>query len=78
MITPDALDKGPKTALENFSVVAGGRTKSRNQQCVHAQLLSCVQLLAILWTVIARLLCPWDFPGKSTGVGCHFFFRGSS
>ena len=19
----------------------------------------------------ARLLCPWDFPGKSTGVGCH-------
>ena len=20
-----------------------------------------------------RLLCPWDFPGKNTGVGCHFF-----
>ena len=20
-----------------------------------------------------RLLCPWDIPGKSTGVGCHFF-----
>ena len=20
----------------------------------------------------ARLLCPWDSPGKSTGVGCHF------
>ena len=19
-----------------------------------------------------RLLCPWDFPGKDTGVGCHF------
>ena len=19
----------------------------------------------------ARLLCPWDFPGKRTGVGCH-------
>ena len=19
-----------------------------------------------------RLLRPWDFPGKSTGVGCHF------
>ena len=19
----------------------------------------------------ARLLCPWDFPGKFTGVGCH-------
>ena len=20
----------------------------------------------------ARLLCPWDFPGKNTGRGCHF------
>ena len=20
---------------------------------------------------LARLLCPWDSPGKSTGVGCH-------
>ena len=24
----------------------------------------------------ARLLCPWDFPGKNTGVGCHFFLLG--
>ena len=26
----------------------------------------------------ARLLCPWDSPGKNTGVGCHFLLRGSS
>ena len=25
-----------------------------------------------------RLLCPWDFPGKSTGVGCHVFLQGIS
>ena len=24
----------------------------------------------------ARLLCPWDFPGKNTGVGCHFLPQG--
>jgi len=24
------------------------------------------------WTVATRLLCPWDSPGKNTGVGCHF------
>ena len=24
----------------------------------------------------ATLLCPWDFPGKNTGVGCHFFPQG--
>ena len=23
-----------------------------------------------------RLLCPWDFPGKSTRVGCHFLLQG--
>ena len=24
---------------------------------------------------LTRLLCPWDFPGKSTGVGCHHLLR---
>ena len=24
----------------------------------------------------ARLPSPWDFPGKNTGVGCHFFLQG--
>ena len=23
-----------------------------------------------------RLLCPWDFPGKNTGVVCHFLLQG--
>ena len=23
-----------------------------------------------------RPLCPWDFPGKKTGVGCHFLLQG--
>ena len=23
----------------------------------------------------ARLLCPWDFPGKNTGMGSHSFSR---
>ena len=27
-----------------------------------------------LWP--ARLLCPWDCPGKNTGVGCHFLLQG--
>ena len=26
----------------------------------------------------ARLLCPWDFPGKNMEVGCHFLLQGSS
>ena len=23
-----------------------------------------------------RLLCPWDFPSKDTGLGCHFLLQG--
>ena len=34
------------------------------------KLLSCVWLLATPWTA-AHQAPPWDFPGKSTGVGCH-------
>ena len=26
-----------------------------------------------LWP--ARVLCPWDSPGKDTGVGCHFLLQ---
>ena len=25
---------------------------------------------------LKRLLCPWNFPGKSTGTGCHFLLQG--
>ena len=26
----------------------------------------------------ARLLCPWNSPGKNTGVGCHYLLHGAS
>ena len=39
---------------------------------VKVKALSRAQLLATPWTIQpTRLLYPWDFPGKSTGVGCH-------
>ena len=28
-----------------------------------------------LFVTPARLLCPWDFLGKNTGVGCHFLLQ---
>ena len=43
---------------------------------VCAQSLSVVWLFVTSWTVAYRLLCPWDFPGKNTGVGCHFLLQG--
>ena len=42
-------------------------------------LLSMLVLCDSLWAhglLPARLLRPWDFPGKNTGVGCHFLLQG--
>ena len=38
--------------------------------------LSRVRLFVTPWTVPSRLLCPWDFPGNSTGVDCRFLLQG--
>ena len=36
-----------------------------------------VQLSAALWAAgSTRFLCPWDSPGKNTGVGCHALLQG--
>ena len=37
--------------------------------------LSRVQLFVTPWTVAYQALGPWDFPGKNTGVGCHFLLQ---
>ena len=37
--------------------------------------LSHIRLLATHGLQPTRLLCPWDFPGESTGVGCHCLLR---
>ena len=51
---------------------------NRTYMCVC--LLSRVGLFAAPWTPWlcepARLLCPWDSPGKNTGVSFHFLLQG--
>ena len=42
---------------------------------VKVKSLSRVRLLATHGLQPTRLLRPWDFPGKSTGVGCHCLLR---
>ena len=34
-----------------------------------------VRLCATPETAATRLPCPWDSPGKNTGVGCHFLLQ---
>ena len=42
--------------------------------CLVAKL--CLALLRSHGLQPTRLLCPWDFPGKDAGVGCHFLLQG--
>ena len=46
-----------------------------NSCCLVAK--SCQTLLRLHGLQPARLLCPWDSPGKNTGVGCRFFLQGN-
>ena len=46
---------------------------------LHVYVLSCLVGSDSLWShglQPARLLCPWDSPGKNTGVGCHAILQG--
>ena len=47
--------------------------------CVWAHAQLCLTLMTP-WTVAPpppRLICPWDFPSKNTGVGCNFLLQGT-
>ena len=47
---------------------------AQNLACCFERLL--FDSFVIPWTVAHQLLCPWDFPGKNMGVGCHFLLQG--
>ena len=49
-----------------------GKIESLRYYCGHACVP--VKLLSHIWLCnpwTARLLCPWNYPSKNTGVGCH-------
>ena len=44
--------------------------------CVCVQSLSYVRLFLTQGLWLPRFLCPWDSPGKNTGVGCQALLQG--
>ena len=44
--------------------------------CVYSIAKSCPAPWDHMELLPIRLLCPWDFSGKNTGVGCHFLLQG--
>ena len=50
-------------------VISGGRKNSNGTfEMVHHQVIVLSCSVVSVMTVAASLLCPWDFPGKNTGV----------
>ena len=57
-------------------VPVGSTLASIKGACRHVQSLQSCLTLQPHGLQPTRLLCPWDSPGKNTGVGCHFLLRG--
>ena len=51
--------------------------KIKDCENMHCCLVSkpCLTLCNLVALQPTRLLCPWNSPGKSTGVGCHFLLQ---
>ena len=67
---------GSKPSASGALLMFAGQSESGTLVVVVVQLLSCVQRLWSNGPQPARLLCPWNFPVKMTGVGCHFVLQG--
>ena len=55
-----------------------GKCRSNEVTNTHCLLFKCSVKSNSLWPHRlwpTRLLCPWGFPGKNTGVGCHFLLQ---
>ena len=74
------LGKGPQRQAGDLKVLGFHRGEQGVHQSPCSNVKTCKrpcpslsrgQLFATLWTVAPRFLCPWDSPGKNTGVGSH-------
>ena len=63
----------PHAMTELTQLVRGGRNLL---VCIHAKSLQSCLTLRCYTLQSARLLCPRDYPGKNTGVGCHTLLQG--
>ena len=70
--------------VEGASVYGGeaGKSGGLGRRFLFISLCVCVRVcvpsllcLTLCRPMDCRLLCPWNFPGKNTGVGCHFLIQ---
>ena len=52
------------------------RGKKKKNPYVKVKVAQSWPLFATPWTVAPQVFCPWDSPGKNTGVGSHSLLQG--
>ena len=88
LVAEPGLHQGDAGSFANHSFWAWATLRAPSPPTPAAKLASCVFLHAS-WVVSvvfdslwphelypARFLCPWNYPGKNTGVGCHALLQG--
>ena len=57
--------------------ISAGKSRLCHKDCCCLVTQLCL-ILCAPWNIAhqVRFLCLWDFPGKNTGVGCHFLLQG--
>ena len=83
--TKSKLQKGLPWATGRKEVRETWTERSQSTQALSSEMINqsrtvrecyCIRLLATPWTIATRLLCPWDSPGKETGVLSHSLLQG--
>ena len=64
------LSSGHRTRKGPFSFQSQRKAMPKNAQSESEVAQSCLTLCDLVG------YSPWDFPGKNTGVGCHFLLQG--
>ena len=67
-------------ASRNFHLIAINENQTKTNcswyYCVGSITSIVADSFATPWTIDPRLLCPWDSPGRNTGVGCQSLLQG--
>ena len=77
LLHKQGIIRGPVVIRAELTLNTRGRVhslKTERNPCVCT--LSCADSLWPHELQPARLLCPWNFPGKNIGVGFHFLLQG--
>ena len=74
---PDSLEQIKNNSLVLLKVgTKWSFSRLKRNLIVVVELRGCVRLFVNPWIVACQAPLSRDFPGKNTGVGCHFFLQG--